>query len=107
MAKEFVHKGWGRGAPASRGGKKTKRVEDSKKRLTSEDGNSISEDKEADMQTQTQAKPEATGPVFYRCLSDPGDVKQRNPGESVPFCRYCGFVMVPVGQTGREKRDRM
>ena len=108
MAKEFQQKGWGRGEPARRGGKKGNQAQRSKKRLTQDDSNTISKE-EVSMPKQAQAKPkeEVTGPVFYRCLSDPGDVKQRNPGQPVPFCRYCGFRMVVVGMLGREKRERM
>jgi len=69
MVKEFTHKGWGRGAPASRGTKKSNKVQASKKRLTNEDSNSISESEETSMKMQTKAKPEVTGPTFYRCLS--------------------------------------
>ena len=104
MTKEFKHVGWGEAEQSRRGAQKSNREQASKKRLTNENEASISAEEEP--VTQLQPKSEATGPVFYRCLSDPGDVKQRNPGEGVPFCRYCGFPMVLVG-VGRERRERM
>jgi len=107
MARTKKFKGWGEQKQTRKGARNSNRVQGAKKRLTTTAGTTISNSKEVIPSVTGQQALLLTGPVFYRCLSDPGDVKQRNPGEGVPYCRYCGFPMVRVGAVGREKRDRM
>ena len=92
-----------------KGARKANQSRAEKKRLPDdkEGGTLTSEEKQVVTTSTSEQKSSFDGPLFYRCLSDPGDVKQRSPGQGIPYCRFCGRPMVRVGAVGREKRDRM